>query len=121
MMVVLAGVRGAVSFALVANVPLYNSVSKRGSQYKAELKAMTSSSIVFTLFVFGAITYFIVRKDQQDPNRERIAGNFTHRLMSMPLASDNEGEDDSDAVASTSLLMEEEAEAPRRARFHSSS
>ena len=117
----LAGVRGAVSFALVANVPLYNSVTKRGSQYKAELKSMTSSSIVFTLFVFGAITYCIVRKEQQNPDRERIAGNFTHRRLSMPLASDNEGEDDSDAVQDSSVLleMESEAPAPRRARFHS--
>lgn len=110
-MLVLAGVRGAVSFALVANIPVYNAVTGRGSQFKAELKAMTSCSILFTLFVFGALTYFIVRNEQSDANRERIAGNLTHRLMSMPLASDGE-EDDSDALAfeTEQLLLEMEAE-----------
>ena len=49
-MLLLAGVRGAVSFALVSNIPVYNVVTKQGSQFKAELKAMTSSSIIFTLF-----------------------------------------------------------------------
>ena len=108
-MLVLAGVRGAVSFALVENIPVYNVVTKQGSQFKAELKAMTSSSIIFTLFVFGALTFFIVRKDQLDPNRERIAGHLTHRLMSMPLGSDNEDEDDSDALASSLIQLEIEA------------
>lgn len=115
-MLVLAGVRGAVSFALVANVPVYNVVTKQGSQFKAELKAMTSSSILFTLFVFGAMTYFIVRNDQFDPNRERIAGNLTHRLMSMPLGSDNGDEDDSDALASSLMQLEIEPSPTRRTR-----
>ena len=66
--------------------------------------------------VFGGLTYFIVRKDQSDPNRERIAGNLTHRLMSMPLASDNEDEDDSDALASSLMQLEIEASPPRRTR-----
>jgi len=111
MLLLLAGIRGAVSFALVANVPVYNAVTKQGSQYKAELKAMTSSSIIFTLFVFGAITYFIV-KAEPGAYRERIAGNLTHRLSSMPLGSDNGDEDeegDSDALASTLEQMEIES------------
>jgi NhaP-type Na+/H+ or K+/H+ antiporter len=119
-MLLLAGVRGAVSFALVSNIPLYDTVTKRGSQYKHELKAMTSASIIFTLFVFGALTYIIVRKDQANPNRERFAGNFTHRLASLPLASDNEGEEEeegSDAGPDTSLMLEMEPETPRRLRF----
>ena len=85
-MLLLAGVRGAVSFALAANIPVFNAFSGMGSHYKAELKAMTSASILFTLFVFGAITYFIVVSEQSDASRERIAGALTHRLMSMPLA-----------------------------------
>lgn len=118
-MLVLAGVRGAVSFALVENIPVFNAVTKEGSRFKAELKAMTSSSILFTLFVFGALTYFIVRHEQSNANRERIAGNLTHRLASMPLASDNEGDDeDSDALASTTqqqlLEMEETPQQPQR-------
>jgi len=72
---------------------------------------MTSSSIIFTLFVFGAITYFIV-KAEPGAYRERIAGNLTHRLSSMPLGSDNGDEDeegDSDALASTLEQMEIES------------
>lgn len=115
-MLLLAGIRGAVSFALVTNLPVYNVVTKRGSQYKAELKAMTSASILFTLFVFGALTYFIVRKEQLNPNRERVVGYHTHRLSSVPLASDNEGEDDeSDALDSSAMVLEmEENPLPRR-------
>ena len=63
LILVLSGIRGAVSFALVENIPVYNSVAKVGSQFKPELKAMTSSSIVFTLFVFGALTYFTVENN----------------------------------------------------------
>mmetsp|Transcript_56617 Transcript_56617/g.115284 ORF Transcript_56617/g.115284 Transcript_56617/m.115284 type:complete len:767 (+) Transcript_56617:254-2554(+) len=62
LIMVLAGVRGAVSFALVENIPVWDNVSKTGSRFKAELKTMTSSSIVFTLFVFGALTYMAVEK-----------------------------------------------------------
>lgn len=62
---ILAGVRGAVSFALVENIPVYDAVRKTGSHVKAELKAMTSSSILFTVFVFGALTYFLVKRDQE--------------------------------------------------------
>jgi NhaP-type Na+/H+ or K+/H+ antiporter len=48
LILLLAGVRGAVSFALVENVPVWDTVTKTGSKYKAELKAMTSSSSKFT-------------------------------------------------------------------------
>ena len=63
---VLAGVRGAVSFALVENIPVYDAVRKTGSHFKAELKAMTSSSILFTVFVFGALTYFLVKRERDE-------------------------------------------------------
>lgn len=63
---VLAGVRGAVSFALVENIPVYDAVRKTGSHLKAELKAMTSSSILFTVFVFGALTYFLVKRERDE-------------------------------------------------------
>ena len=86
----LSGVRGAVSFALVENIPVWDAVTKVGSRYKAELKAMTSSSIVFTLFVFGALTYMTV-KQGDTPGNENVNGNtLTHRLMSEPLDSDDE-------------------------------
>mmetsp|Transcript_28220 Transcript_28220/g.41689 ORF Transcript_28220/g.41689 Transcript_28220/m.41689 type:complete len:732 (-) Transcript_28220:551-2746(-) len=92
----LAGVRGAVSFALVENIPVYDTVRKTGSHYKAELKAMTSTSILFTVFVFGALTYFLVKKEQEhsDENGNRRA--LTQRLLSSGLDSqmDDESSDE---------------------------
>ena len=57
-----AGIRGAVSYALVQNIPVYDAVSRHGSIYKGELRAMTSVTIVGVLFVFGALTYFGVSR-----------------------------------------------------------
>jgi len=62
-----SGVRGAVSLALAENIPLYDAVTKNGFKFKPALKAMTSSSIIFTVFFFGASTYFTLKKQ-----RERI-------------------------------------------------
>lgn len=86
-----AGVRGAVSYALVQNIPVYDAVTKHGSHYKGELRSMTSATIVILLFTFGALTYFTVRRDLS-PQRERVAGPLTHRLLSTALDS-FDGED----------------------------
>lgn len=59
----LSGIRGAVSLALVENIPLYNAVTHEGSQFKAELKTMTISSIIFTEFAFGSATYKFMKSD----------------------------------------------------------
>lgn len=80
LIMLLAGVRGAVSFALVENIPVYDSVSKSGSQFKAELKTMTSSSIVFTLFVFGALTYMAVKHGSESES-DRARAMLTNRLL----------------------------------------
>lgn len=61
LVLVLAGLRGAISLALVENVPIYNGVTGEGSMYKPTLKAMTSVSIIFTTFVFGGGAYYILR------------------------------------------------------------
>jgi len=53
-----AGLRGAMSFALVEYIPLYDAVTGEGSRFKAELKAMTSVSILFTVFVLGGLTHY---------------------------------------------------------------
>jgi NhaP-type Na+/H+ or K+/H+ antiporter len=105
LILLLSGVRGAVSFALVENIPVWDAVTKQGSKYKAELKAMTSSSIVFTLFVFGALTYISVK--QGDPNGGgHVAGStLTHRLMSEPLDSDDENHSEN-ASEMNSLSLE---------------
>jgi NhaP-type Na+/H+ or K+/H+ antiporter len=55
-----AGLRGAMSFALVENIPLYDTVTGQGSRLKPELKAMTSATIVFTVFILGGYTYYLM-------------------------------------------------------------
>ena len=55
-----AGLRGAMSFALVESIPLYDSVSGEGSPFKPELKAMTSACIMFTVFVLGGYTFYVM-------------------------------------------------------------
>jgi NhaP-type Na+/H+ or K+/H+ antiporter len=106
LILLLAGVRGAVSFALVESVPVYDTVSQSGSKYKAELKTMTSSCIVFTLFVFGALTYMAVMHGTDPSSGDRVAGsNLTHRLLSEPLDSDDEAQTQSE-LASTPESME---------------
>jgi len=97
LIMLLAGVRGAVSFALVENVPVYDAVRKTGSQYKPELKGMTSSSIFFTVFVFGALTYFFVEKDRESGN----SGMLAERLLDEPLGSSDD--DDENAVSIESV------------------
>jgi NhaP-type Na+/H+ or K+/H+ antiporter len=88
---ILAGTRGAVSFALVESIPMYDPVTEEGSLYKAQLKAMTSCSILFTVFVFGAWTYFIIKGEKDE--RANQSGPLAHRLLSAPLIS---GDDDSE-------------------------
>mmetsp|Transcript_9520 Transcript_9520/g.15837 ORF Transcript_9520/g.15837 Transcript_9520/m.15837 type:complete len:749 (+) Transcript_9520:181-2427(+) len=100
---ILAGVRGAVSFALVENIPLYDTVRKTGSAFKPELKAMTSSSILFTVFIFGALTYFLVKNERDSsPTHGALA---RHLLEDEPL--DSEGDDDSDRLNDLEFAMSE--------------
>ena len=55
-----AGLRGAMSFALVENIPLYDPVTGEGTTLKSELKAMTCACIIFTVFVLGGCTYYMM-------------------------------------------------------------
>lgn len=64
-----SGVRGAVSLALAENIPLYDAVTNSGSMFKPALKAMTSSSIIFTVFFFGASTYFTLKRQRERINQ----------------------------------------------------
>jgi NhaP-type Na+/H+ or K+/H+ antiporter len=54
-----AGLRGAMSFALVENIPLYDATTGEGTRLKSELKAMTSACIIFTVFFLGGSTYYV--------------------------------------------------------------
>lgn len=55
-----AGLRGAMSLALVEEVPIYDFLTGEGTTLKPELKAMTSGSIMFTIFVFGGSTRYLI-------------------------------------------------------------
>ena len=82
-----SGVRGAVSLALAENIPLYDGITKHGSQYKPALKAMTSSSIIFTVFVFGASTYYTLkRQNQTSQQNERELSEQGNSLTTSLLA-----------------------------------
>eukprot|EP00593_Proboscia_inermis_P014027 CAMPEP_0171307504 /NCGR_PEP_ID=MMETSP0816-20121228/17520_1 /TAXON_ID=420281 /ORGANISM="Proboscia inermis, Strain CCAP1064/1" /LENGTH=255 /DNA_ID=CAMNT_0011789695 /DNA_START=39 /DNA_END=806 /DNA_ORIENTATION=+ len=59
LVLVLAGLRGAVSLALVENVPIYNTMTEEGCEYKPLLKGMTSGAIIFTTFIFGGGAFYI--------------------------------------------------------------
>ena len=59
---IFSGLRGAMSFALVETVPMYDASTGEGSRYKPELKAMTSACISFTVFVLGGYTYYLLEK-----------------------------------------------------------
>lgn len=71
--IVLAGLRGAVSLALVENVPIYNNVTGEGCEFKQVMKGMTSACILFTTFVFGGGAYYVlphlgIARDQDPPS-----------------------------------------------------
>lgn len=106
-----AGVRGAVSYALVQNIPVYDAVTKHGSHFKGELRSMTSFTIVVILFALGALTYFTVQRNA--PDEERVAGNLTHRLLSMSLASQEENNDDNDNLSDLNSSFEIEGHPPQ--------
>jgi len=55
-----AGLRGAMSFALVENLPLFDEETLKGTRLKPELKAMTCASIIFTIFILGGCTSYVM-------------------------------------------------------------
>jgi NhaP-type Na+/H+ or K+/H+ antiporter len=84
-----AGLRGAMSFALVESIPLYDAVTGEGSRMKAELKAMTSASIIFTVFVLGGCTDYIIERLGMGPSSKSETVEMTSLLG---LANDRNGE-----------------------------
>lgn len=67
------------------------------------LPGFVCSSVVFTLFVFGVLTYISVKKGSDPGDEGHIAGSrLTHRLLSEPLDSDDENQ--SENISSTSVL-----------------
>jgi len=83
MILFLAGIRGAVSFALVRNIP-------GSSRHKTQLKAMTSTCIIFTLFVFGVLTYFFLQRDNRnDENDDTLLQRNHYTEEAIPLRKKN--------------------------------
>jgi len=72
---IFAGLRGAMSFALVETIPMYDTVTGQGSRLKPELKAMTSACIVFTIFILGGSTYYLLDRLGMSLNKDNVATN----------------------------------------------
>jgi NhaP-type Na+/H+ or K+/H+ antiporter len=93
-----AGLRGAMSFALVESIPLYDSFSGEGTRLKPELKAMTSGCIMFTVFILGGYTYYILDRLGISPNNRRSSPANGYELSALlskghELDSDEDGTD----------------------------
>lgn len=86
-----AGLRGAMSFALVEHVPLYDSSSGEGTPLKPELKAMTSASILFTVFVLGGYTYYVMEHLGLSPSNSRKVISHIEPLLANPTTSSSHG------------------------------
>ena len=84
-----AGLRGAMSFALVENIPLYDTVTQQGSRLKPELKAMTSATIVFTVFVLGGYTYYLMEHLGLGPSSKSLPSMEASSLLKRSNKSTN--------------------------------
>jgi hypothetical protein len=88
-----AGLRGAMSFALVENIPLYDPVAGEGTGLKSELKAMTSACILFTVFVLGGCTYYMMESLGLAPSSSGDgSGVYAEERFGLLLKQNNEEE-----------------------------
>ncbi|KAL3944688.1 MAG: hypothetical protein SGBAC_001246 [Bacillariaceae sp.] len=86
-----AGLRGAMSFALVESIPLFDPVTGEGTKLKAELKAMTSACIIFTVFVLGGLTYYMTEFLGMSPsNSSTDANSGQEKVPLVPLVPNDE-------------------------------
>lgn len=96
-----AGLRGAMSFALVEHIPQYDGVTGEGTRLKSELKAMTSACIIFTVFFLGGGTFYMMEalglspKSKNDYTVERNT-EMIELLSSVTSTDAEEGTDDLD-------------------------
>jgi NhaP-type Na+/H+ or K+/H+ antiporter len=116
----MAGLRGGMSMALVEHIPLYDSFSGEGTRMKPELKAMTSASILFTVFVLGGYTYYMMERLGIAPSNNKINSANAYELSSL-LAKGHEtlsGEEDEedDCLYGPSVPIPGKARAFRRPR-----
>jgi NhaP-type Na+/H+ or K+/H+ antiporter len=94
-----AGLRGAMSFALVEHIPLYDSFSGEGTRLKPELKAMTSASIMFTVFVLGGYTYYIMQSLGIAPSNKRTTSGNAYEITAL-INKGHESESDEEEIES---------------------
>lgn len=85
-----AGLRGAMSFALVEHIPLYDEITGEGTRLKAEMKAMTSATIVFTVFVLGGYTFYMMEQLGLAPNKKAASTSETVSLLNQARKSTSE-------------------------------
>ena len=78
-----AGLRGAMSFALIEDIPTYDTVTGEGTRLKSELKAMTSACIIFTVFVLGGLTYYMMDGLGLAPSKKRERSSVLEKEMEM--------------------------------------
>jgi len=103
------GLRGAMSFALVENIPLYDASTGYGSRLKPELKAMTSASIIFTVFICGGTTFYLLERlgmsafSSQDAEMIELTSPLT-----TPKRSNNTNIGISGNTATTLTLMDQQ-------------
>lgn len=80
-----AGLRGAMSFALVESIPTYDAVTGEGTRFKSELKAMTSACIIFTVFVLGGLTYYMMDSLGMAPSHNKDLGSKSNLEKEMEM------------------------------------
>lgn len=97
-----AGLRGAMSFALVEHIPMYDSFSGEGTRLKPELKAMTSASIMFTVFVLGGYTYYMMQSLGIAPTNVRSASSNGHEMTGL-LTKGHESESEEEEIDDSPL------------------
>jgi hypothetical protein len=56
---------------LVEHIPMFDTTTGQGSRLKPELKAMTSASIIFTLFVLGGATPYLLERLDYCVNKQQ--------------------------------------------------
>ena len=77
------------SFALVEDLPLYDSATGVGTRLKSELKAMTSASIFFTVFVLGGCTFYVMDLLDMTPSARQDGERETELVGLMEKGSED--------------------------------
>lgn len=111
-----AGLRGAMSFALVEHIPLYDSFSGEGTRLKPELKAMTSASIMFTVFILGGYTNYIMQNLGVAPShRKRPSGSAYEMAVLIDKHHSDSEDEETESTALNGFAAESSKALPGKA------